>query len=112
MSPYHSHHSPKIKPPHHTKITKKPISFTSNKTKSMLAIGNDELNELPQVPPDVTSFEIIHTNPDGSTETCTVKQGKSPTGLTTWNIGAYTTKSGTTYLAVLMGKLMEGIQLK
>lgn len=79
----------------------------------MLAIGNEELNDLPPVPPDVTSFEIIHTHPDGSTETCTVKQGRNPTTkLATWNVGGYTTKDGKTYIAVFMGKLMEGIQLK
>jgi hypothetical protein len=78
----------------------------------MLSISNEELKHLPSIPDGTESFEIIHTHPDGTAETCAVKPSKSESGETTWAMGGYTTKEGKTFLAVLAGKILDGIQLK
>lgn len=56
-------------------------------------------------------FRIVHTNEDGTMEFYKVCPGTDSDGTKTWGIGGYTTKSGTTFLAVLGGKVLPGIIL-
>ena len=81
----------------------------------MFSIGNDELRKLKHYAVDLADdngeFEIVHTNKDGSLEVCKVSSGTDDKGRKLWSIGAYTTKDGSSYLAVVGGKVLADIRL-
>ena len=80
----------------------------------MISIGNEELDGQPfavDLEDENGEFEIVHTNEDGTTEFCKVSSGTGSDGTKTWGIGGYTTKSGTTFLAVVGGRVLQDIIL-
>ena len=56
-------------------------------------------------------FRVEHTNKDGSKEICRVESSVSSDGDKIWSLGAYTTKGGSTYLAVVGAKVLPGIKI-
>lgn len=73
----------------------------------MFAIGNEELKDLVSAPEN--PFKVIHTHKDGTTEVCTVNKCTDNKGAESWAVGGYTTKDGTTYLAVVAGKILKDV---
>jgi hypothetical protein len=81
----------------------------------VFAIGNDELKNLEHYAADLADdngeFEIIHTHEDGTEEIYKVSSGTDSDGNKLWSIGAYTTKEGKSYLAVVAGKVLDHVVL-
>lgn len=80
----------------------------------MLSLSNKQLEGLPYAV-DLAGkrgyFYVEHTHEDGSKETCRVTSGTDEDGLRVWTLGAYTTKTGTTHLAVVAGKVLKNIKV-
>jgi len=56
-------------------------------------------------------FRIEHQNEDGTTEICRVESSEDQDGYKIWSLGAYTTKSGAMYLAVVGAKVLPHVKI-
>lgn len=80
-----------------------------------VSFSHDELRKLPHNAFDLENkkgyFRVEHLHEDGTVEICRVESSQGEDGYKIWSLGAYTTKRGSTHLAVVGAKVLPGIKV-
>lgn len=84
-------------------------------SKGFVSFSNEEIEKMEFYAADLANkkgyFRVLHKYKDGTKEICRVKSGEDSDGLKIWTIGGYTTKRGSTYIAVVAGKVLPGVEI-